>query len=220
MGQESRTPVTGAPFSAVQTVQKQQLLSNGNKISRNVQSKVYRDGQGRMRIERTITPPPDSGKQSFTEVTISDPVAGYRYLLSPSNMTALQLPLRRPEGSSAMGAPAGRRGRLAGAQTSTVDLGTQTVNGLSATGKQVTETIPAKAIGNDQPIQIVRTIWTSTALKIPVQVKTTDPRFGTTDRELTNIQQSEPDPSLFVVPKGYTIKTPQFGPASRERTDQ
>jgi hypothetical protein len=33
--------------------------------------------------------------------------------------------------------------------------------------------------------------------------------------ELTSIQQSEPDPSLFTVPSGYTIKT--GGPGSGGR---
>src|SRR5262249_21720269 len=90
-------------------------------------------------------------------------------------------------------------------------LGTQTINGVPATGTQVTRTIPAGAIGNAQPIQAVRTTWISTALKVPVQVKSSDPRFGTTDRELTNIIQAEPDPSLFVVPSGDTVKESRCG---------
>jgi hypothetical protein len=41
---------------------------------------------------------------------------------------------------------------------------------------------------------------------VPVQIKTSDPRNGTSDMELTNIAQSEPSPSLFVVPAGYTVQ--------------
>jgi hypothetical protein len=44
-------------------------------------------------------------------------------------------------------------------------------------------------------------------LKVPVEIKSSDPRSGATDLELTSIQQSEPDASLFTVPSGYTIKT-------------
>ena len=75
----------------------------------------------------------------------------------------------------------------------------------------VTETIPAGAMGNSQANTIVRTTWISTDLKVPVEVKTSDPRFGTTDMELTGILQAEPDPSLFTVPSGYTIKTAGVG---------
>jgi len=93
------------------------------------------------------------------------------------------------------------------------------VNGVPATGTQVVETIPAGAIGNAQAIQIVRISWISTALQVPVQIKTSDPRFGTTDMELTNIVQSEPSASLFVVPAGYAIQTggPGSGPKANAR---
>jgi hypothetical protein len=208
MDPASRTPVTGAPYSAVQTVQSQHVFANGNKISRNEQMKVYRDSQGRTRTERTITPPAASGKQPFTEVMIVDPVAGYRYRLDSSTMTAFRSPLPHPPTTGSSTAP---HEKPDNAQVTTVDLGTQTINGVPATGTQVTRTIPAGAIGNEQPIQIVRTTWISTALKVPVQVKSSDPRFGSTDRELTNIIQAEPDPSLFVVPSSYTVKDGGFG---------
>jgi hypothetical protein len=76
-----------------------------------------------------------------------------------------------------------------------------------ASGTTTTQTIPAGAIGNAQAIQTVRTTWISTALQVPVEIKTSDPRSGTTDMELTGIVQGEPDGSLFKVPSNYTIKT-------------
>jgi hypothetical protein len=203
-GPGSRTPVTGAPYSATETLQRQQTLSNGNQISRNEQSTVSRDSQGRVRTEVTITPPASSGKAAFTEVTIFDPVAGYRYVLNSSTMIAYQSPLPKFTGTSTT-APA-RPTPPARPNVTTTSLGTSTINGVSATGTQVTETIPAGAIGNAQPIQIVRVSWISTALMVPVQIKTSDPRNGTSDMELTNIVQSEPNPSLFVVPAGYTVQ--------------
>jgi hypothetical protein len=203
----SRTPVTGAPYSAVETVQTQQLLANGNQISHSEQSNVYRDSQGRTRTERTITPPASSGRQPFTEITIVDPVAGYRYELNSSTMTAVQTTLPPPKTSAGNGT---RRAPPSGAGQPTVataSLGTQTVNGVTATGTQVTETIPAGAFGNAQPIQIVRVTWISTDLKIPVQVKSSDPRFGNRDLEVTITSTAEPAGTLFVVPSGYTVTT-------------
>ena len=50
-GPGARTPVTGAPYSAIETRQTQQTLSDGNQVTHEEQSKVYRDGLGRVRIE-------------------------------------------------------------------------------------------------------------------------------------------------------------------------
>jgi hypothetical protein len=208
-GSFSRTPVTGAPYSAVEAVQTQQLLANGNQISHTDQSNVYRDSQGRTRTERTITPPAASGKQPFTELTIVDPVAGYRYQLNSSTLTAIQTPLPQPKTSN--GTPPARPSRPGQPAVVTTSLGTQTINGVTATGTQVTETIPAGAFGNAQPIQVVRITWISTELKIPVQVKSSDPRFGTRDLELTSIAETEPAASLFVVPSNYTVTAGHVG---------
>jgi hypothetical protein len=85
------------------------------------------------------------------------------------------------------------------------DLGTQTVSGVSATGTRTTITIPAGAIGNQAPIVSTREVWIATTLKVPVLIKSTDPRFGNSTAELTNIVAGEPDVTLFQVPAGYTI---------------
>jgi hypothetical protein len=60
-------------------------------------------------------------------------------------------------------------------------------------------------MGNAQPIQIVRETWVSSDLKVPVTVKITDPRFGTTVTQLTNVARSEPDAALFQAPADYTV---------------
>ena len=206
-GSLSRTPVTGAPYSAIETIQNQQLLANGNQITQTEQSKVYRDSQGRTRTERTVTPPAASGKQPFTEISIVDPVAGYRYELNSSTLTAVQTAMPPPRTSTGNRTPPAPPSGPGKPTVTTANLGTQTVNGVLATGTQVTETIPAGAFGNAQAIQIVRIRWISNDLKVPVQIKSSDPRFGTRDLELTNIVQAEPDGSLFIVPSGYTVTT-------------
>src|SRR6202034_1580321 len=73
-GPGSRTVVTGAPYSAVETVQRQQTLANGNQISTKQQSSVYRDSQGRIRTEETIIPAASSSGAARTMVTIFGPV--------------------------------------------------------------------------------------------------------------------------------------------------
>jgi hypothetical protein len=90
-GPASRTPVTGAPYSAVESTQFVQTLAGGNQISRQDQTKVYRDKDGRVRTERTFTPQGSTTPQ--TSVAIFDPVGGNFYSLNPSNNTAMKRPL-------------------------------------------------------------------------------------------------------------------------------
>jgi hypothetical protein len=126
-------------------------------------------------------------------------------------MTAFQSPLHIPQarsgGSAAMARQARPRASENAPQVVNTTLAAQSVNGLMATGQQHVQTIPAGEIGNERPIQITRTVWISNDLKVPVQIRSSDPRFGTTAMDLMNIVQSEPSPSLFMVPSGYTIKS-------------
>lgn len=92
-------------------------------------------------------------------------------------------------------------------ESKTEDLGTRDFEGVQATGTRRTTTIPAGAIGNERPIEIVYERWFSKDLGMVVYSKNSDPRFGEQTYRLTNINRAEPDPSLFTVPQGYTITT-------------
>jgi hypothetical protein len=91
------------------------------------------------------------------------------------------------------------------ANTTTEDLGAQTMEGALVTGTRMTRTIPTGQIGNDAPIKIVTEVWTSPDLKTVVYSKRSDPRMGEQTFQLKNIVRAEPDPSLFSVPAGFTI---------------
>ena len=210
--------VAGAPYSAVEVVQTQETLADGNSITHNRQLNVYRDSQGRVRTEETITPRATAtGKQPYTITTILDFVGGHRYVLDSSTMTAFESPLHTPHAPPAGAtASSGRRGGSAGGGAEanavrpnvvTTKLAQQSVNGVIATGTQHSESIPAGTIGNARPIQTSRQIWESVELKVPVKITSTDPRFGSSEMDLTNIVQAEPSAALFVVPAGYTLKT-------------
>jgi len=86
------------------------------------------------------------------------------------------------------------------------DLGSQTILGLTAKGTRVTQTIPAGQEGNDQPFTVTTEQWRSTDLGINLITITDDPRNGTTTTEVTDFGRGEPDPSLFQIPEGYTIR--------------
>jgi hypothetical protein len=89
----------------------------------------------------------------------------------------------------------------------TESLGVQNFDGVDAEGTRTVSTIPAGAIGNDRPIEIVYERWYSKELQLIVYSRHSDPRFGEQTYRLTNIDRSEPDPSLFAVPAGYTVIT-------------
>jgi hypothetical protein len=86
------------------------------------------------------------------------------------------------------------------------DLGQQVIEGVLAAGTRSTTTIPAGAIGNAQPIQIVSEQWVSEDLKLLVQTRHSDPRTGETTYRLTNVVQAEPSRTLFEVPADYTLR--------------
>jgi hypothetical protein len=82
-------------------------------------------------------------------------------------------------------------------------LGTQTIEGVNAEGKRTTTTIPAGAIGNSMPIEIVYERWYSPELQVIVQSRHSDPRFGLQTYRLTNIRREEPPASLFSPPANF-----------------
>jgi hypothetical protein len=46
----------------------------------------------------------------------------------------------------------------------------------------------------------------STQYDIPLLTITNDPRTGKRTDEVTEFQPGEPDPALFQIPKGYTVR--------------
>src|SRR5262245_3004347 len=77
--------VKGAPYSATATTETIQTLSDGNQIIRKNDSKLYRDSEGRTRIEQTLE---TIGKwtadgEAQQHIFINDPVAGVSYSLDP-----------------------------------------------------------------------------------------------------------------------------------------
>ena len=84
-------------------------------------------------------------------------------------------------------------------------LGTQSIEGVRAEGTRTTLTIPAGAIGNELPIQIVSERWYSPELQTVVMSKHSDPRMGDTVYRLTGINRAEPARALFEAPADYTV---------------
>jgi hypothetical protein len=281
--------VTGRPYSATEERKSTQTLGDGTHIETTETNRLFRDEQGRTRVER-----------KNGQISIYDPVAGFSAQLDPSTKTATKMTvivrttkadeaklkqsletLRKQlaEREAAQGdkspevkeleaklaevgrttaekrivqfkAPAsdaiaaqfhareaghvelttgagdgrGGRGGNVFAYTTMADggptilrvepgndgsvesLAPQMVNGVLAQGTRTTETIPVGKIGNDRAIHVVSERWYSNDLQLLIKSTSSDPRFGDSTYQLTNIVQTSPDPSLFQIPADYTIR--------------
>ena len=81
MGAVRGMTVKGAPYSADEVNETNQVLADGTRIHREMKTSVSRDSEGRVRHET-----PDN-------ITITDPVANVTYILNPKSMTGQKLPM-------------------------------------------------------------------------------------------------------------------------------
>jgi hypothetical protein len=218
--------VTAAPYTATATTESTQVLADGNKIVNKTSSFVARDSQGRTRRETDLhrigLMPVDSPKTVF----INDPTAHTQYIFTPGGAEATKVV--RGEGAwkvspqiidlssqrrlekvivNVQGAHEGQQSKESSEQVKHEDLGTQTIEGVSAQGKRETVTIPAGQIGNERPIEIVTETWFSPELHTMVLRKHSDPRMGDSTYRLTDIKRNEPDAALFQPPAGAKLRS-------------
>ncbi len=190
--------VTGQPYSAQVTFKHNQTLQDGNLVEQTNTAMVYRDSQGRTRIEETR--PTQSGNPEQI-VRITDPTARVSYLLDPVKKTAHRFMLPPPRATSFQQPP--RAG--SNPNVTTQSLGSQTMDGLLAQGTQITRTIPVGQMGNTAPIQTITTRWYSTDLSIDLSTSTKDPLHGNSSTMLADLSRDEPASTLFQVPSDYTV---------------
>ena len=220
--------VTGAPFSAAAVSETTQTLADGNHITRKTQTNLFRDSQGRIRREVTLSGfgPMASSGQPKSFVVINDPVAGATFMLHPDQKTAEKMgkPFARMggqlQGPIGEKMNSGQEQEIASGNLKKEDLGTQTIGGVNTQGTRITRIIPAGQIGNEKPITIVRESWYSSDLQTVVMSKHSDPWSGETTYTLTNIQRTEPAASLFAVPSDYTVTEGHPRPGGRMRRQQ
>jgi hypothetical protein len=222
--------VKGAPFTAQRTEESTQTLGDGTHINRKSSISYARDTAGRVRREDdewiTIYDPVANvsyrlnkknhtgskvellrGESKFTLDKIDQERADE---LKVQSEKALAEDKAR-QGNSVMITNDGPGGRVywfrkVGTEES---LGSQVVNGVMADGMRTSYTIPAGDFGNDRPITTVTESWYSPELRLTVMYKRTDPREGDVTTQYTGIKRSEPDPSLFQMPAGYTLNQNQ-----------
>ncbi|HEX5084039.1 MAG TPA: TonB family protein [Blastocatellia bacterium] len=87
----------------------------------------------------------------------------------------------------------------------TENLGKRKIEGVECEGTRAVTTMPPGAIGNERPIETASETWYSPELQMTILSKRSDPRFGESIYQVTNIIRSEPEAALFQIPPDYTV---------------
>jgi hypothetical protein len=148
VGAVKGTTVKGAPYSAEEVNETNQMLADGTRIHRENRTTVYRDSEGRTRRET-----PDS-------ITITDPVANVTYMLNPKTMTGQKLTMA--PGSYSFMRSGTMGAAISGDSNSTFSIhssgdgpATITFNGVPLDEKAVAEAMAkAKTNGSTQTLSV------------------------------------------------------------------
>ena len=85
--------VKAKPYSARSITESTQTLADGNRITERNESVIYRDSEGRTRLEQTLGGiGPFQPDEPVTMINIHDPVAGKSYMLDPAERIAREMP--------------------------------------------------------------------------------------------------------------------------------
>ena len=206
--------VRGSPYSAERVTESVKVLADGNRIVQRNTEKLYRDSDGRTRIE--------SEWKGKPLVQIQDTVAGMSYRLYPDTKTGYRMAIAAPApaGAAVTGPAAPVPGAAkvaeqlapalnadaAGTVAQSRSLGTKQIEGVTAEGTHTTVTIPAGAAGNVKPMVNTAEMWMARDLSIPVEMRMSNPFMGDSVMRVRHLSRLEPPPALFAVPADYTVR--------------
>ncbi len=198
------------PYSATRTITISKFGSDGQTTIQTLKSLLWRDAEGRTRQD-------DIEENEARAINIDDPVARVHYAWNDGDRLDKQAngvmvthtPASHQEedfwpDSSPKGQP---RIPPTPGPVSTNDpdrkfeiLEPKELNGIHVEGQRITWVIPVGREGNDHEMRVTREKWTSPDLRITVYSVLDDSRTGRTVIELTNIDRSNPAPSIFQPP--------------------
>ena len=199
-------PVLARPFSAIEVRRTVQILNDGTRVDHAEKGRFFRDAGGSMRMERyNLVVLFDAASNSVTELDPRTKTFRKMGKVDPGGSAYISI---GSAGSIVMLADSGNRASLSrkGPPVVKEDLPPAILSGVSVRGSRITTTIPRGTFGNDREVKAVNERWFSDDLHALIKSSNSDPRFGDTTFELTEIVQGAPDAALFQIPTDYTAK--------------
>jgi hypothetical protein len=197
-GPQALGSVTGSPFSADLVNEFTHEGQNGVRTQWETHGKVYRDAQGRGRCDVE-----NVKMKVISFANISDPVSRLFIHLDLEKRTAIVThhSQRQPASPqpSAETRPATVNAKRSNASHSEEDLGAQVIQGFTVEGRRYINTTETgqRSVTDD---------WYSPDLKVTLLSTQKYERSNTLANKVVNIQVGDPDPAVFQVPEGYTVK--------------
>lgn len=202
------TPVPNAPFSLKLQTEWVRNLGDAGTFTLVNERRIARDGRGRIYEERWLLVPKNGKVQSqMNVVQIADTVKHTLYNCFIDGRHLCHLSYYEDSATLRHEVRETRTIALpndAGFVTHE-DLGDGSTEGIETIGTRISTIYNPGVMGNDNKFTVEREYWYSPRLGINLISKISDPRFGTQTFTATNVDPSEPDPSLFELPKGFSV---------------
>jgi hypothetical protein len=192
------------PYIAKQETTRVQTLADGTTITSVTESQTWRDANSRTRTETTSA---QSAGTVTRLINVYDPVARVRLSWTTgTSATSKTVNVYRYPQPVPQAAPPTRPVTQRYYPYKSESLPPQTIAGIYVTGTRSTRTVPAGYEGNDRDLNTIQENWYSSELGIQMRTVSDDPRNGKTTTETTDLQQTDPDPAIFEIPQGYTVR--------------
>jgi hypothetical protein len=200
------TPVPGAPFSGTVQILSRESLPDGSVYTRQTINHIARNSSGVIYNERRrLVPPGFQGEPMILSSHIYDPQTRLSTFLEPQTHVARQMVLPAPPHPPANTTPDTAMAPSNAQNSTTQDLGTETVAGLLLRGTRKLRVVPAALSGTGRDVRITDDYWYSDDLKIYLVLKHHDPRTGEQIVGITKVDREEPAASTFQIPSSYRI---------------
>ncbi len=194
-------PIPNKPFSAKVEIESTKTLADGTKIVRRTWNMIARDSSGRTRNEgRQLINNTDTKNPAILFYSIADPTTRMRSTVYPAQHEIRRFHLGPPPTSfppTPQPPP--------GITLSKVDLGENTIDGITVHGTREIRTFGPGVAGNDKSFEVTDEFWFSPELQLNLAVIRNDPRTGIQNVRVTELSRAEPDAALFLVPPDFKV---------------
>jgi len=200
-------PKPSAPFSLTLGTEWTRSMANGGTFTLVNERHIVRDSKGRIYQERWILVPKGGkvkSQMNVFQITDPDLHTWFNCEVGTKVCELLEYRLTTADNYQPPIAPSGPLPNGNGFRTHE-DLGAGDTLGVDTHGYRETTTVNEGVMGNDKPMVNMREFWYSPHLGLNLLSIVDEPQSGKQVFTVKELSTSEPDPSYFLVPAGYTV---------------